>query len=486
MKKRVISILLAVAFCASLFSANATVTGAATATYAKQAMQFVCTSDGYFVSANTAVTGSTVKANATSSTLNKWEIVYAGSDYFQIKNSSTGYVLAPTGNSATAGAAVVVTGSPSGSSQYWKIVSVKTDANSTALNYKIVNYANTNLALTLSSGSYVLGTYSGASTQCFRVNSYGAEGFAGYSKNSSGSETASITGGMLGKVVYVSTVADLQTYATGSTPYTIVISANISATTLTKVTVGQNKTFIGSYGNHTLNNIHFRCIASSGNVIYKNITFSHSASINANDDIQVYISNGNKFWLDHCTFTGHTTLTDTDVDKHLYVGLKADFVSVTGCKFMNHKYGLILGYPAEDGASTYTGYPHMTIANNYFTGVVTRAPGLMRYGYFHCYNNYIYDFQLGYTPYTQCKIYSEKNYFVAGNHAGAVVDDKGVGAFTDSGSVVSSSVTSLSTAATSWRPSTNYGYKTRTAADAKTWATTYAGSQSASIVYAID
>ena len=59
-------------------------------------------------------------------------------------------------------------------------------------------------------------------------------------------------------------------------------------------------------------------------------------------------------------------ITSSDVDKLLYVGLKADYVSVTGNVFMNHKYGLILGYPAEDGLSIYSGYPHMTICNNYF------------------------------------------------------------------------------------------------------------------------
>lgn len=51
----------------------------------------------------------------------------------------------------------------------------------------------------------------------------------------------------------------------------------------------------------------------------------------------------------------------------------------SGNVFMNHKYGLILGYPAEDGLSIYSGYPHMTICNNYFYNVLTRAPGLMRY-----------------------------------------------------------------------------------------------------------
>ena len=93
---------------------------------------------------------------------------------------------------------------------------------------------------------------------------------------------------------------------------------------------------------------------------------------------------------------------------------------------------------------------------------------------------------LGYTPYTGCNIYSEKNYFDKGSYAGKVVDDKGVGVFTDSGSVLSSDISSLATAATSWRPSSNYGYATRSASDAKTWAQNYAGAQDSKIVYAID
>lgn len=452
--------------------------------YPDQLMEFVSTSDGAFVTASSL--NAAVKSNAASSTSNRWKFVKKGEDYYQIINAANGYALAPTGNNASAGTSVVVTGVANNNAQYWKIAAVKTDTNGDSLNYKVVNYANTSLALTLSNGNYQLSSYNGSATQNFRFISHGAEGFAGYCKDMSNKEKTSVTGGVLGTVVYVSNISDLQKYASGSTPYTIVINGNISATDLTKVTVGKNKTFIGKFGSGTLNNIHFRCISSSGNVIFKNITFKHDASKNANDDIQMYISNGNNFWVDHCTFSGHTSMTSTDVDKHMYVGLKADYVSVTGCYFGGHKYGLILGYPEEDGVGTYDGYPRMTIANNYFYNNYTRAPGLMRYGYFHCYNNYIYGFNLGYTPYTGCNIYSEKNYFDKGSYAGCVVDDHGVGSFTDTGSVLTSSVSDLKTGSTSWRPISNYSYDTRSAADARTWAQQCAGAQTSKIVYAID
>lgn len=65
-------------------------------------------------------------------------------------------------------------------------------------------YQNVNYTLTLSGSSYKLSSYSGSATQCFRLNAYGAEGFAGYCLNMDSKEKASITGGVLGDVVYVS------------------------------------------------------------------------------------------------------------------------------------------------------------------------------------------------------------------------------------------------------------------------------------------
>lgn len=334
--------------------------------YPDQLMEFVSTSDGAFVTASSTSANAAVKSSTTASTANRWKLIKKGGDYYQIINAASGYALAPTGNKALSGASVVVTGVADNNAQYWKIAAVKTDCNGDSLNYKLVNYANTNLALTLSNGSYQLSSYSGSAAQNFRFNFHGAEGFAGYSKNMSGKEKASVIGGALGSVVYVSSVSDLQKYASGSTAYTIVINGNLSTSNLTKVTVGKNKTFIGKFG-----------------------------------------------------------------------------------------------------AGTYSGYPRMTIANNYFYNNYTRAPGLMCYGYFHCYNNYVYGFNLGYTPYTNCTIYSEKNYFDKGSYGGRVVDDYGVGAFTDNGSVLTSSVSNLKTGGTSWRPSGNYGYATRSAADAR-------------------
>jgi len=452
--------------------------------YAMQRVQLMNANNNSFVTAPDS-TG-TVTAQTASSKSNQWVFVNNGSNQYMIVNAATGYVLAPQNNSASDGAYVITTGYTGATAQYWNVSAVTTDCNGDGLTYKITNCANANLCLQLSGSQFILGNYAGSSTHRFYVNSYGAEGFAGKCVNMSGGTKASVTGGLFGKTVYVSDFNSLSSYCSGNTAYTIVITGNISKSDLSKISVGKNKTIIGSFGANTLNNVHFRCTSNSGNVIFKNITFKHDASKNQNDDIQMYITSGNNFWIDHCTFAGHSSTTSSDVDKLMYVGLKADYVSVTGCIFMGHKYGLILGYPEEDGVGTYNGYPRMTICNNYFYNVLTRAPGLMRYGYFHCYNNFVYGFNLGYTPYTGANIYAEKNYFDKGDYKGAVVDDKGVGGYTEVNSVLSSSVSNLATGGTSFRPSNNYHYDTRSASDAKAWCQRHTGVQSSAIVYAID
>lgn len=461
--------------------------------YPEQQLTFTNCADGKLLNDNGS-NGGALTSNGSSTTSNRWILSYVNNGVYRIVNVATGYCITPYGSNVSEGTTVADAAVSSGDgSQYWRIVSTKNDANGIALNYKIVNNNNTNLALTLSGDTYKLGSFNGSASQCFRVVPYGVEGFAGYSKDMNGREKASVTGGVFGQTVTVNSLSDLSRYASGSTPYTIVIGSNISQNSLTKVNVGSNKTFIGSYNAHTLNNIHFRNIQSSGNNIYKNLTFSHSVNINNNDDIQMYISDGNNFWLDHCSWPGHNMNQDTyihnnDTDKFLYVGLKANYVSVTSCFFGGHKYGLILGYPNEDGRNTYSGYPCMTICNNYFKQTITRAPGLMRYGYFHCYNNYVYDFDLGYTPYTECNIYSEKNCFEAGSHKGAVVNDMDYqGRFTDSGSILSRSTSNLRIAGpTNWRPGSNYGYATRDASSAKSWASSYAGSQNHALTYPVN
>ena len=309
----------------------------------------------------------------------------------------------------------------------------------------------------------------------------GLTGFAGNAKNENGVAKSAVTGGKNGQIIYINNLNDLRTHIADTVPKILVIEKNISSSTLQKVNFGANKTIVGSYDNHTLTNIHFRSTSSSSNVIFQNLNFVHSAGINANDDIQMYITSGSNYWIDHVTFSGHSySSSGTEVDKLLYIGDRADYITISNSKFANHKYGIILGHP-NDGNSSYNGVPHVTMANNYFENLYVRGPGLMRYGYFHIKNNYANNFNQAITIGEKARIYSENNYFGAGAEKGGILDDKGNGEFTDTGSTPA--LSAPRSPKTNWRPSNNYSYEVRDANYTREFVTKYAGSSNTTLVF---
>nr|WP_176475943.1 pectate lyase [Paenibacillus sp. 7523-1] len=309
----------------------------------------------------------------------------------------------------------------------------------------------------------------------------GLTGFAGNAKNENGVAKSAVTGGKNGQIIYINNLNDLRTHVADTVPKILVIEKNISSSTLQKVNFGANKTIVGSYDNHTLTNIHFRSTSSSSNVIFQNLNFVHSAGINANDDIQMYITSGSNYWIDHVTFSGHSySSSGTEVDKLLYIGDRADYITISNSKFANHKYGIILGHP-NDGNSSYNGVPHVTMANNYFENLNVRGPGLMRYGYFHIKNNYANNFNQAITIGEKARIYSENNYFGAGAEKGGILDDKGNGEFTDTGSTPA--LSAPRSPKTNWRPSNNYSYEVRDANYTREFVTKYAGSSNTTLVF---
>lgn len=293
---------------------------------------------------------------------------------------------------------------------------------------------------------------------------------------------AKVTGGWAGQVVSITTLDQLKANIGDTTPRVLVINSNISASSLTKVNMGANKTLIGSFQNRTLENIHLRATAQSQNIILQNIIFKHSASIKANDDIQVYLSYGSKYWIDHCSFVGHTwSTTDGSEDKLVYIGEKADYATISNCFFGNHKYGLIFGHPADDNNAAFNGYPRLTLCHNRFDNMEVRAPGLMRYGYFHVYNNYVNNFHLGFTLAQNANILSESNYFGEGSQNNGMLDDKGTGTFTDINSVPS--ITNQKSPNAQWTARSNYNYTLKTAAQAKDFTQKNAGAQAVALVF---
>ncbi|MCI4031858.1 hypothetical protein [Dickeya dianthicola] len=84
----------------------------------------------------------------------------------------------------------------------------------------------------------------------------GTSGMVGFATS------GSTTGGKGGTVVSITSLNDLKTHVAGTDTKILVINANISASSLTKVTLGANKSIIGSYSSNTLTNIHFRSSSS--------------------------------------------------------------------------------------------------------------------------------------------------------------------------------------------------------------------------------
>lgn len=442
-----------------------------------------------------------------------WRFDRVGADsngtFFKICNAQSGRLLTPQNYGVSAGAKVVIYGSESAKSQHWFVVPVKNDHLGNGLYYKIVNYENTNLALTQSAAGLTLDTYSGADSQLWLLNADGLQGFAGYcSDDTTGQIKAADIGGLFGEVVEVTTFDDLKKYATSDTPYTIVVTKNLSVTTLDlngerymcqagRIYVHSNKTIIGSYSAHTLFNVQFCTSSKSGtgnNIIIKNFESQHDAESNNNDSIQFYFGSGENIWADHITFTGHSNYgyapktQKVDEDKFMAVCYDADYATVSDCSFGAHKYGVLLGYPADDAntKSKYNNFPRMSLISNKFNDTNTRGPGLMRWGYFHSLNNYVNKFSMAYTVISECKIFAENCVYENGGNVICDWDKMTyVGYYSETGSAFSNcnrtkqGGDSNSTAQPcTWRPSSNYSYISKSAADAKTYCNAFSGAQS--------
>lgn len=482
---------------------------AASVDYPVQLMNIATKDNGKVLTETGTADGAAVTVQALGGDLSaSWRFDRVGSNtigtFFKLVNAQSGRLLTPLNYNVSAGAKVIMYGSESAQSQHWYVIPVKKDHLGNDLYYKIVNYADTSLALTQGTLGMMLSSYTGADNQLWLLNADGLQGFAGYCFNDNTNNIkAGDIGGLFGETVEVSTFDDLKKYAASDTPYTIVVTADIKVTSLTtdssgryycpdgRIYVHNNKTIIGSYSAHTLYNVQFCTSSKSGtgnNIIIKNFDLQHDAESNGNDSIVVYFGSGQNLWVDHCTFTGHADYNTAstgleDWDKFLACCYDADYCTVSDCSFGLHEYGLILGYPADDETSynNYNNFPRMSLIGNKFHETLTRGPGLMRYGYFHSLNNYVSTFSMAYTVHTASKVFAENCCYEDG---GNVICDWNTvtypGSYAETGSTsVGCSRTTIEGYATdcTWRPTSNYSYTSLSAANAKIYCSTYSGCQ---------
>lgn len=480
--------------------------------YAPQLMHIAAYDDSANLSAADTKDASPLALTAENGTLGEqWRIDYCGADgngsYFKIVNAASGRLLTPMQYGLSSGTEAVIYGNENDHAQYWYIVPTDKDSLGNDLHYKIVNYADTDLALTSGKTGLTVADYAGEKGQQWLLDPAGLQGFAGYCfDDTTGKVKAADIGGLLGETVEVSNFADLQKYATADEPYTIVVTDNISVTELNlngtrymcsagRIYVHSNKTIIGSYDKHTLFNVQFCTASKSGtgnNIILKNFESTHDRDSNNNDSIQFYFGSGENIWVDHVTFVGHdgygeASNGEVDEDKFLACCYDADYCTVSDCSFGAHKYGLILGYPADgaDLEAQYDNYPRMSLIANSFHDTHTRGPGLMRWGYYHSLNNYVNTFSMAYTVITKGKIFAENCVYENGGNVICDWDKMTFnGYYSETGSIFQNCQRtkqggdSNSTAQPcTWRPASNYQYKALTAEQAKTYTTAYSGAQ---------
>ena len=305
MKKKIYVLLTSVFVCISFVCSTITgfgniakslVSTAASANYPAQLMNLAVKDNSKVLTENGTADNSALSVKALGSDLSaSWRFDRVGADskgtYFKLINAQSGRMLTPKGYKVSEGNGVVVYGCESVQSQHWYVIPVKNDRLGNGLYYKIVNYSDTSLALTQGSGGMTLAGYTGADNQLWLLNSDGLQGFAGYCANdNTGNIKAGDVGGLFGEIVEAADFAALKKYAESDTPYTILVTNNISVTNLTqdsqnhlfcpdgRIYVHSNKTIIGSYNAHTLNNVQFCTSSGKGvgnNIIIKNFEMKH-------------------------------------------------------------------------------------------------------------------------------------------------------------------------------------------------------------------
>ena len=207
------------------------------------------------------------------------------------------------------------------------------------------------------------------------------------------------SGGASGSTVTVTTLADLQQYASSATPFVIKIEGTISGGTQgASVNVNSNKTLLGVGSTAFLQGVGLT-INGKRNVIVRNIKFTMSTVTNTytndegrqqvavNDGDCVTIENSQNLWIDHCEFYNIDPAVQTNQD--LYDGLvdakgTSQYITVSWSYFHDHHKCHLIGSSDSDVATD----RKMTFHHNYYNNIKERLPSY-RGGTAHVFNNYI-------------------------------------------------------------------------------------------------
>ncbi|MFG2024654.1 polysaccharide lyase family 1 protein [Streptomyces sp. NPDC048825] len=188
-------------------------------------------------------------------------------------------------------------------------------------------------------------------------------------------------GGAGGKVVTVTTQADLERYAAAEEPYIIRVAGTIKAEPFgANVVVASNKTIIGVGTAGELVQGEFNLKPGTHNVIIRNLTIRDSY-VEGNWDCKdtdfdgIQMDTVHHVWVDHNRFS---RICDGQLD----VRKDSEYVTVSYNRFENNNKTFGIGW--TENVKT-----QITIDHNWFSGTKQRNPSADNCAYAHLYNNYL-------------------------------------------------------------------------------------------------
>ena len=170
-----LAFVLFVAWLIPLYSVQSLRTSAVSTDYPVQLMNISAKDNKTVLTENGTADSSTLSMKALGDNLSSsWRLDRVNKDskgtFFKICSAESGRLLTPNGYTVKAGTSVIMYGSESHQTQHWYVVPVSDDKHGNNLYYKIVNYADTSLALTQGSNGMTLESSTGTDNELWLVS----------------------------------------------------------------------------------------------------------------------------------------------------------------------------------------------------------------------------------------------------------------------------------------------------------------------------
>jgi pectate lyase len=252
------------------------------------------------------------------------------------------------------------------------------------------------------------------------------------------------TGGATGEVYWVTSLADDYDPTTGAPRYGnlrwglehddnfrwIMFAVNGTINVLgSPIQVHSNKTIDARGASITLTNYGLWIgrydvngqFHGSSNVIVENLNLSNGTTTGTILNAIMIEQGATNVWVDHCTFIN---LPKMGIDVTTANPSYTTDVTVSWCRFSWSSTGF--NSPMLVGADPYEQNGQnmrVTLHHNFFDRQTQRSP-MVRFGKFHCFNNYLYDWDIyGMASFSSAQLYTENNIFYAIGDTRAVLVD---------------------------------------------------------------